>query len=59
MNTKKILCIAVFIAVISCGKARAYEYIGYAEALQRVQIRPEISARIIKTHFREGALSSR
>ena len=55
MNTRKILCIAVFFAVILCGEARAYEYVGYAEALQRVQIRPEISAKIVKTHFREGA----
>ena len=55
MNTRKFLCIAVFLSVISYGKACAYEYVGYAEAVQRVQVRPEISARIARTHFREGA----
>ena len=54
MNTRKFLCIAVFIIVMSGVKACAWEYVGYVEAIQRVQIRPEISAKIVKTHFREG-----
>ena len=38
-----------------CGSAYAQEYIGRAEALQTVQIHPEVSARITKVHFSEGS----
>lgn len=31
------------------------EFIGTAEAIQRVEVKPEISARITRVHFREGS----
>ncbi len=46
--------------MIFCGRVYAHEhnhqeYIGHAEALQTVQIHPEVSARISKVHFSEGS----
>ena len=43
MRCNKFLCCVAFIIVMTYSTASAYEYIGYAEAIQSVQIRPEIS----------------
>ena len=36
-------------------KTFAWEYIGHAETIQSVQIRPEVNAKITKVHFHEGS----
>ena len=56
MRYNRFLCYIAFIIVMTCSTVSAYEYIGYAEAIQSVQIRPEISARLTKIHFHEGNL---
>ena len=55
MSYKKFLSIAVLFAMMISNKAFAWEYIGHAEAVQSVQIRPEVSAKITKIHFHEGS----
>ena len=56
MTYKRFLCSFVLfsLVIVSVKTAFAWEYIGHAEAVQNVQICPEISARITKIHFREG-----
>ncbi|MBQ9419978.1 MAG: efflux RND transporter periplasmic adaptor subunit [Synergistaceae bacterium] len=51
--TKKLLLI--FVAIAMSDKAFAWEYIGHAEAVQSVQIRPEVSAKLTKINFHEGS----
>lgn len=56
MSYKKFLSITVLLAIIiMSNRAFAWEYIGHAEAVQSVQIRPEVSAKIMKIHFHEGS----
>ena len=59
MRYAKFSCCIAFIILITSGTAFAWEYIGYAEAVQRVQIRSEISAKITKIHFHEGSYVDR
>ncbi len=55
MTDKKFLYVFVLlIVIISCETVFAWEYIGHTEAVQSVQICPEISARVTKIHFHEG-----
>ncbi len=54
MRYKKFLCSVILLAMIINDKALAWEYIGHAEAIQSVQIRPEVSAKITKINFHEG-----
>lgn len=55
MNYKNFLSVTVLLAMIMSNKAFAWEYIGHAEAVQSVQIRSEVSAKITKIHFHEGS----
>ena len=51
---RKILIFALIFISSAISTANAFEYIGHAEAVRSVEIRPEISARITKIHFSEG-----
>ena len=51
---RKILIFALIFVLSAISTANAFEYIGHAEAVRNVEIRPEISARITKIHFSEG-----
>ena len=55
MKYKKICIFFLSFIHMAYGTAFAWEYIGHVEAVQTVQIRPEINARITKVHFNEGA----
>ncbi len=55
MRYKKFLCSVILLAMIINDKALAWEYIGHAEAIQSVQIRPEVSAKVTKINFHEGS----
>lgn len=52
---KYIKFFAVLIIVFNCKIANAFEYIGSAQAVKSVQIRPELNAKITKIHFNEGS----
>ena len=54
MRYKRLLSLAILLTIIMSSKVFAWEYIGHAEAVQSVQIRPEVSAKITKIHFQEG-----
>lgn len=45
----------VMLFAFKTENAFAWEYIGHAQAVRVVQIRPEINARITKIHFNEGS----
>ena len=51
---KRFLFSVILIAMTMSDEAFAWEYIGHAEAVQSVQIRPEVSAKITKINFHEG-----
>ena len=53
MKAKNLL--ALLLICLLQGTASAQEYIGHAEALQTVQLHPEISARITRVNFSEGS----
>lgn len=58
MKYKKIfaeLFFSVAFVILEIETAFAWDYIGHAEASSNVKIRPEISAKITKIHFDEGA----
>ena len=55
LHYKKFLWVLILLIVAVSKAAYASEYIGRAEAVQSVQIRSEVSAKINKIHFKEGS----
>ncbi len=51
---EKFLCALIFLVSVTAEAAFSWEYIARAEAVKNVQIRSEVSAKIIKIHFNEG-----
>lgn len=51
----KLRYIILILIILTCKASFAGEYIGYAQSIQSVRIRPEVSAKITRIHFHEGS----